>query len=136
MFALFRRDERGAGMLEAALSLLILMLLMMGIFDLGRAMYAFADISQVSREAAHYASLHPKDLTGAAAKGISWTTLPDLSASDIQLVTVIDSPGGSTQLKSIDVTVTYHYYPVTLGISQLTGPGGITLMARSKALVE
>src|SRR5689334_24837539 len=48
----FRRDEQGAVILETALMLTILLMLMFGIFDVGRVMYTMNSLTSAAREGA------------------------------------------------------------------------------------
>jgi Flp pilus assembly protein TadG len=50
-----RRHERGQSLVETALVLPILLLILMGIFDFGRAVFAFNAVSNSAREAARLA---------------------------------------------------------------------------------
>lgn len=50
-----RRSERGQSLVETALVLPILLIILMGIFDFGRAIYAYNAVSNSAREAARLA---------------------------------------------------------------------------------
>ena len=50
-----RRDQRGQSLVETALVLPILLVILMGIFDFGRAIFAFNAVSNSAREAARVA---------------------------------------------------------------------------------
>ena len=50
-----RRDRRGQSIVEFALILPVFVLVLVGIFDLGRGIYAFNTISQAAREGARLA---------------------------------------------------------------------------------
>jgi len=49
------RKSRGQSLLEFALGLMVVMLLFMGVFDLGFGIYQYITISNMAREAARYA---------------------------------------------------------------------------------
>ena len=51
----FRRQPRGQALVEFALALPILILLLVGIFDFGRAVYAFNTVNNAAREGARVA---------------------------------------------------------------------------------
>ena len=61
-----RWRERGQSAVELALGLLVLLLVLMGCLDLGRAFSAWMSVGSASREGARYASTHPSsaDLAG------------------------------------------------------------------------
>ena len=52
-------DERGQGLVEFALVLPIFLMLLLGVFDLGMAIYRMNGTSQAAREIARAASVHP-----------------------------------------------------------------------------
>jgi Flp pilus assembly protein TadG len=52
---LFNRERRGQSLVEFALILPIFVLVLVGVFDLGRAVFAFNTISQAAREGARLA---------------------------------------------------------------------------------
>jgi TadE-like protein len=54
-----RNSERGAAMLEMALTLSFLLLIVFGITDFGRAMYTKIILANAAREGARYASVSP-----------------------------------------------------------------------------
>jgi hypothetical protein len=56
-----RRRERGQALVEFALALIPFLLLLMAIFDFGRAIYIYNGVSQAAREVARTASVHPND---------------------------------------------------------------------------
>jgi Flp pilus assembly protein TadG len=53
------RGEDGTSLVEFALVAPVLLLLLVGILDLGRAVNAFVTVSNAAREGSHYAILHP-----------------------------------------------------------------------------
>ena len=56
-----KRFERGQSMTEFALILVILLIVLGGIVDLGRAFYAYIIIRDAAQEGAVYGSIAPKD---------------------------------------------------------------------------
>jgi len=73
---------RGQGIVEFALLLPVLILILVGVFDLGRAFHALITITNAAREGARYGTMHPGDESGmklaavneAAGSGITITT--------------------------------------------------------------
>jgi len=53
-----RRRQVGQGLVEFALVLPVFMLILLGMFDLGRAVWANNAVANAAREAARYASIH------------------------------------------------------------------------------
>jgi Flp pilus assembly protein TadG len=126
------KDRRGSSALESSLSLAVVMLLLLGVFDLGRAIYAYTDISQVAREVARYAVMNPEDLAGARSVAAAYTTLDLRPADDVDVVFNHGTPFGTVQ-----VTVTYHYHAISLLVAQFVGvDNDIALVSRSTMLLE
>jgi hypothetical protein len=61
-------DERGQGLVELALALPLLLLILLGIADLGRAFYYTVMITGAAREAAAYAAGNPSADAAAVAQ--------------------------------------------------------------------
>jgi uncharacterized repeat protein (TIGR01451 family) len=55
-----RRRERGQGLLEFALVLVVLLLVLMGIVDFGRAFLIYTNLFNAAREGARYGAVHPR----------------------------------------------------------------------------
>ena len=53
-----RRDERGQGLAEFAIVLPVFLLIVFGMIDVGRVIWATDDITNAAREGARYASIH------------------------------------------------------------------------------
>ena len=117
---LARRDS-GAAAVEFAIMLPLLLLILFGIIDFGRALNAQVTITQAAREGARLTALNQPNVTSrtqAAATGLSGVG-----------VTIVSScPTGSGPTANADVKVTYTFQFVTpIGaIAQFfgtTGPG-------------
>jgi hypothetical protein len=61
-----KRNEktRGQSLVEAALALPVLVMLMLGLLDFGRAYYALVALRDAAEEGATYAAIYPKDAGG------------------------------------------------------------------------
>ncbi|MBN2561105.1 MAG: pilus assembly protein [Phycisphaerae bacterium] len=59
-----RPRTRGQSIVEAALALPVLIMLMLGMLDFGRAYYAIVSLKDAADEGASYASYDPADVTG------------------------------------------------------------------------
>ena len=66
-----RSYDVGQALVEFALVVTALMLIVVGIFEFGRAVEAYTEISNGAREGARYASVHPDDLDGARAAALA-----------------------------------------------------------------
>jgi len=58
------RREQGQSLVEFVLSLAVLVIIVLGLFDLGRAFNAYLVITNAAREGAYYAGMHPCDELG------------------------------------------------------------------------
>lgn len=121
--------DRGAAAVEFAIMLPLLLLIVFGIIDFGRALNAQVTITQAAREGARLAALNQPNVTGrtqAAATGLSGVG-----------VTIVSScPAGSGPTANADVKVTYAFSFITpigaiAAIFGKSGPGsGLTLTAQ------
>jgi Flp pilus assembly protein TadG len=59
-----REYQQGQNLVEFALSLALLVLVFLGVFDLGRAFNAYIIITNAAREGAYYGAMHPGDSAG------------------------------------------------------------------------
>ncbi len=104
-------SERGANLIEMALVSMLLLLLLAGVVDMGRAFYSYIAITNASREGARYAARVPhlpikiRDATKdeAASSGIALTdaqititpdptTAPAATGSPVQVEVQFDVP--------------------------------------------
>jgi Flp pilus assembly protein TadG len=101
-------SEQGQDAAEFALILPILFLILMGMFDMGRAVYYTSTLNSAAREGARYASVHPTDTAGieAAVDYIAVGIAPD----DLTITTTL-APGGAYDV--VQVAVTYNMPIVT-----------------------
>jgi Flp pilus assembly protein TadG len=60
--------ERGQGLVEFSLAITIFLLLVMGVVDLGRAVYQLNGVAQAARELARVTSVHPGSTLGGSAE--------------------------------------------------------------------
>ena len=58
------RSLRGQSLVEFAVVLLVLIFILMGVFDLGRAFHTYVVITNAAREGAYYGAMHPDDYSG------------------------------------------------------------------------
>lgn len=141
-------SSEGVALVEFAIVVPILLLLLVGILDTGRAVNAYVTISNASREGARYAALNP---TAAPAAIRSSAVLPhaqQLDASGIAVSvtysgsvtstacpvpTTTAPPAGSPAPTTIPVRVdvTYPWSAATFFIGQFFGGGSRTFCASS-----
>ncbi len=107
-----RREEQGQSLVEMAIALVILLLLVGGIVDLGRAFFTFMALRDAVQEGALYGSVNPTLTTEIKNHVLnSSDMIPDLVGSDDITVTVI---GTACTGNGIRVTATYNDFPLTM----------------------
>lgn len=112
--------DRGAAAVEFAIMLPLLLLLVFGIIDFGRALNAQVTITQAAREGARLTALNEPNVTArtqAAATGLTGVGVTVVSAC----------PAGSGPTANADVRVTYAFNFVTpIGaIAAIFGKSGL-----------
>ena|SRR5579859_2899449 len=120
--------EQGQDAAEFAIIFLVLFLILMGIFDMGRVVYSYSVLFNAAREGARYGIIHPTDTTGIANTVTSMAIGLDPSALTI----------ASSQPDSSDVQVhlSYQFTFVTPMIQAFFGNNPITLVSESTMKIE
>ena len=116
-------NERGQSLVEVALAMPLLILIVMGILDLGRAFYAYVALSDAAAEGAAYAAIHPDDTTQIVERVADTSNV--LVVIDPALVSV-DVPD-TTPGNPITVTVQYEYQILTPIMNSFVPEGKITM---------
>lgn len=139
----------GVALVEFALVVPVLLLLLVGILDTGRAVNAYVTISNASREGARYAALNPTAAPSAIkssavlphaqqldAAGISVSVTysnANVTSTACPVPTTTAPPAGSPAPTTIPVRVdvTYPWSAATFFIGQFFGGGSRTFCASS-----
>jgi len=111
--------------MEFALACLLVIPIMMGVFDLGRAVYIQSVVSVAAQEGARYGIVHRSDVQGvqSSARRLAIGLEPSL-------VGVAVAYPDST---SVEVLVNYQFTAVTPGVGALFGEGGgVTLSSTAR----
>jgi Flp pilus assembly protein TadG len=105
-----RRSERGQAVVEAALTLVILLMLLGGILDLGRAFFTYVALQNAVGEGAYYAAGFPHRVNSASNASSG-------DPNNIIFRTRNESPSGAIDWNRCNncVTVTYSATPSTVG---------------------
>jgi Flp pilus assembly protein TadG len=104
--------EQGQSLVEMAIALVILLLLVGGIVDLGRAFFTFMALRDAVQEGALYGSVNPTLTTEIKNHVLnSSDMIPDLVGSGDITVTII---GTACTGNGIRVTATYNDFPLTM----------------------
>lgn len=105
------RKELGANLVEMALIVPLLLLLLVGVADMGRAYFTYITMINAAREGARYGVDHPADHGGIATRVLSEAELNgvDLVGADIR----IQETGPS---HPVTVTVTLDFDVILAGV--------------------
>lgn len=127
-----KKSLRGQTMIEFALLFPIFLLLILGFFDLGRAVFYYSSLTNAVRETTRYAIVHSDrsevTLRGMVLDKYAFAIDPDEILIDINYLNLTEPTGPDT---NISIKATYTFDPVTPFIERLTCCGGITLVAQS-----
>ena len=127
-----RSNERGQSLVETALVLPILLLILMGIFDFGRAVFAFNAVSNSAREAARVAIVN-QNTTEVVAEGKRAAIGLPPDAIDVTF-TLPDCPGAVAIGCTAQVKVDHQWSAITPIIGSVVGP--IQLSSTTEMRVE
>jgi Flp pilus assembly protein TadG len=125
---------RGQSLVEFALIIPILLLLLMGVFDLGRAVAAYNSVSNAARTAARVAVVdqNPDIVTQAA---IDEAFGLNLTADDVEFDANVNSDDPCLlQVCQVEVAVSYDYVAATPIIGNIVGP--ITVRSETRLPIE
>ena len=130
------RTERGQSLVELAVSFMLIMFILAGAVDLGRAYFAVIALRDAAQEGVIYASLNPTDEDGVEERvqtssdaPINMALIPDtdidLSWSDLdhKCAGFYDN-GGKLESYAVKVSVEYDFQ-FTMPMIQNIFPGGI-----------
>jgi Flp pilus assembly protein TadG len=134
----FKEDACGQGMVEFALVVTFLVLVIMGIADLGRAVFYYNSISAAAREGARQAMI-------CGASGTTDCSTQDAATKTSVLGTVAGVPIDASNItispttrgfgNVVTVKITASYTPITPLLATF-GVGSISLQAQSSMIVE
>ena len=101
------RSEEGQSLVEFAASVVVLMVIVAGVLDIGRAFMIFVALENGAGEGAAFASFHPTWLTATdAATGGSY----DPTTENITYRATHESPTGIVDWNLAQVSVTYFVF--------------------------
>lgn len=122
-----RRGYKGQSIVEMALLLPVLLLLAVGMVDLGRAFYFQETIANAAREGARFGAINNVTEGAISAQAVAEVgSLPGVSATALRT----SDPG--LPGKYVEVTVTYQFALITPLIQNVIGLTSIPLSARAR----
>jgi Flp pilus assembly protein TadG len=101
------RREEGQSYVETALVLPFLILLVMGVLDIGRAFNAYIVVTNAAREGARYGIAHSGNADGIRARVLQETTGTGVTVDSADIA--ISYPDGQAPRNPIQVTVTHNF---------------------------
>jgi Flp pilus assembly protein TadG len=140
-----RHAGRGQALVEFALIIPVFLLIVISIFDLGRAVFAYNSITNASREGVRLAIVNqtPASVT---AKAIARAAIAETAAPNVTVAYYDAGPDADPTTNDpcsplrvgcmAVVTFETTYRPVTPIISQILFPSGVTLKATSIEAIE
>ena len=118
-------------MVEYAFSIMVLLYVIMGIVDLGRAFIAYNIVANTSREAARYGVISSRSSSDIVSYGASKATIGGVT------VTVPTRGTAGNPSDPVVVQASYSFSPITPLISSICCSGGpLSLVSRSSMYVE
>jgi len=110
-----KQKEHGQSMVELALTITILMVLLAGTIDLGRAFFTWLAMRDAAQEGASYGSINPTDNAGIESRissNLDQIIPPGKYAVSIN---IIGSPClKATTQNSIQININYQEFPLTM----------------------
>lgn len=112
-----KRSEKGQSMVELALTITILMILLAGVVDLGRAFFTYMAMRDAAQEGAAYGSINPFDDAGI--KSRVWDNLEQVVSDPAQVTDLIDVNlefNGPVRCLGYEIVVNVDYkeFPLTM----------------------
>jgi Flp pilus assembly protein TadG len=127
------KKTHAQSLVEFALILPLFLLLVLGIFDLGRVIYHYSTIHNAAREGARYGAVHHCDTAGIVNR--TQTTAAGLSSTLTVNVTTDFTPDG--QPDQIIVTTITNFQTVTPLVGVFLGEGGsLSLSSQARGFIE
>jgi Flp pilus assembly protein TadG len=129
------RVRRGQGLVELALAMPVMLLLLLGTIDIGRAFHDYVQLRNAAREGAGYGAHFPNDTAGITAKATSHG-VPASSTVTVVCTNCGTSGGTPVGNGTMSVTVQHTFSPVTLGFLETWfGMEPMTLSANAQMRV-
>lgn len=119
-----RRNEEGQSIVEFALLLPILLIILLGLLDLGRVWHALVTVNDCAGEGALYAAMRPNDLDGIRSRAASASSgLVQVNPESVE----VELPSPLTPGAPVTVTVPYTMTFVNPFLGALVPDGQIVL---------
>ena len=114
-----RRDKRaGQSIVELALAMPVMLLLMLGTIDIGRAFFDYVQLRNAVREGAGYGARMPTDTAGITSRVTSHGIPDDTSVAVACTGVCTTTQGKPDGIGTIVVTASHTFNPATTGFLQ------------------
>lgn len=137
-----RRRQAGQGLVEFVLVSVVVLILTMGLADLGRMYYTFLALQTAAGEGASFAQVYPVCVTPANCANPNNVTYrvqnsaPRAGLVDWTNTTVaVDVPHGAVAGEPVEVTVNYHYQLIAPFMNLIVGDDALDLNARASGII-
>jgi len=132
--------EAGQSLVEVTLGMIILLILLLGMLDVGRLFFTLVALQNAAGEGALYASAFPACKTAANCadpNNVEYRVKQESSTGVVDWTTasIAVEPNAPVTGGTITVTVTYNHKLLTPFISQMIGGGVLPLRARASQRV-
>ncbi len=107
------RSERGQSLVELALTFTLLLILLSGVIDLGRAFFTFMALRDAAQEGATYGSIMPADTAGIVQRVRTSSTMP-VNLADAGISVKVTLGGAACNGTSIRVDVNQENFPLVM----------------------
>ena len=125
------RKQKGQGLVEFAVVALVLLVLVVGLLDLGRALFTFVALRDAAQEGASYGSIYPGDSAGIESRARDTSRRP-VDLTNTSLVNVnVQLLGAACAGNGIRVEVLYPEFQLTTPLlATILGRDTIPIRAR------
>jgi hypothetical protein len=121
-----KKTERAQGLVELAIALPVLLLLLLGVLDIGRAYWTLVSLKDAVAEGAQYAATYPDRASEIKLRASQSSTALVVLTEDMFTVDYVDPP---TPGEPITVAVTYDFWVVNPVVNAMVPDGKLTLSA-------
>ncbi len=123
-------QARGQSLVELAFMFPILLLILSGALDLGRAYYAYITVTNAAREGARYGASHPQDPTGIVTKAVNEAAGSGFQLTQDDVTSSVPNPYSPGDTLAVTVTT-----PFQLITTAIFGAGQIQLQSTVKMAI-
>lgn len=108
-------NEHGQSLVEFAFSMVIMLILISGIFDGGRAIFTWMALRDSAQEGALYGSANPTDMSGIQSRVRNSSDMLQSLTNDVNAITSVQvSVGVACMGNAITVRVAYDNFPILM----------------------